>query len=75
MYGLLQFVAPYQHWKSGLDGEKLVVNNISNKLGNEHALFNDVMLRDGKRLGNIDQVIGRPTRHFSQLKPKTSTEL
>ena len=57
MYGVTQFIAPYQHLKMGLNGERKVVMNISNKLGYEHALFNDVMLKDGKRLGNIDHIL------------------
>lgn len=65
MYGLMQFISPYQHWKSGLNGERKVVNNISSKLGNEHSLFNDVMLKDGKRLGNIDHIIVGPRGIFA----------
>ena len=65
MYGLLQFIGPYQHWKSGLNGEKKVANNISSKLGNEHALFNDVMLKDGEHKGNIDHIIVGPRGIFA----------
>jgi hypothetical protein len=64
MFGLMQFIAQYQHWKMGLNGEKKVIENISKKLGYEHALFNDVMLKDGKRLGNIDHIIVGPRGIF-----------
>ena len=40
------------------------VSNISNKLGNEHSLFNDVMLKDGKNSGNIDHIIVGPRGIF-----------
>ena len=65
MYGLMQFFVPYQHWKSGLNGERKVVDNISNKLGNEHVLFNDVMLKDGQHKGNIDHIIVGPRGIFA----------
>jgi hypothetical protein len=65
MYGLMQFFVPYQHWKSGLNGERKVVDNISNKLGNEHALFNDVLLKDGQHRGNIDHIIVGPRGIFA----------
>jgi len=65
MYGLMQFFVPYQHWKSGLNGERKVADNISNKLGNEHALFNDVMLKDGQHRGNIDHIIVGPRGIFA----------
>jgi hypothetical protein len=64
MYGLLQFMVPYKYFKSGLNGERKVIVNISNKLGNEHSLFNDVMLRDGKSGGNIDHIIVGPRGIF-----------
>jgi len=57
----------------GLNGERQVIANISNKLGDEHSLFNDVMLRDGKTRGNIDHIIVGPrgifaieTKNFSE---------
>jgi hypothetical protein len=65
MYGLMQFIVPYKYWKSGLNGERKVVSNISNKLGNEHSLFNDVMLKDGKYGGNIDHIIVGPRGIFA----------
>ena len=65
MYELMQFFVPYQHWKSGLNGERKVVNNISSKLGNEHSLFNDVMLKNGKRFGNIEHIIVGPRGIFA----------
>jgi hypothetical protein len=65
MYGLLQFIVPYKYFKSGLNGERKVIDNISSKLGNEHSLFNDVMLKDGKRAGNIDHVIVGPRGIFA----------
>ena len=64
MYGLLQFFVPYKYWKSGLNGERKVIANISNKLGSEHSLFNDVMLRDGKSGGNIDHIVVGPRGIF-----------
>jgi hypothetical protein len=65
MFGLMQFFVPYQHWKSGLNGERKVAENISSKLGNEHALFNDVMLKDGQHKGNIDHIIVGPRGIFT----------
>ena len=34
-------------------------------LNNDHALFNDVMLKDGERLGNIDHIIVGPRGIFA----------
>jgi hypothetical protein len=65
MYGLMKFYVPYQHWKSGLNGERKVVDNISSKLGYEHTLFNDVLLKDGQRGGNIDHIIVGPRGIFA----------
>ena len=65
MYGITQFIAPYQHWKMGINGERKVVNNISNKLGNEHALFNNVILKDGIHGGDIDHIIVGPRGIFA----------
>ena len=65
MYGLMQFIVPYKYWKSGLNGERKVINNISSKLGNVHSLFNDVMLKDGKRGGNVDHIIVGPRGIFA----------
>jgi hypothetical protein len=64
-YGLYKFIQPYHYWKNGLNGERKVVSNISGKLGNEHSLFNDVMLRDGKSGGNIDHIIVGPRGIFA----------
>jgi hypothetical protein len=58
--GAIFIMLPYRTWKSGLTGERNVVKNISDKLGSNYSLFNDVLLTDGKR-GNIDQMIVGPT--------------
>jgi len=55
---------PYGTWKSGLNGERAVIKNISGKLSNEYSMFNDVLLADGKRMGNIDHIIVGPTGVF-----------
>lgn len=64
MYGLLQFLVPYKYFKMGLNGERQVIANISDKLGIQHSLFNDVMLKDGKAGGNIDHIIVGPRGIF-----------
>jgi hypothetical protein len=64
MYGLMQFLIPYSNWKIGLKGERRVSNNISNKLGSEHSLFNDVVFSDGRR-ENIDHIIVGPRGVFA----------
>jgi len=64
MYGLMQFFIPYKYFKMGLNGERQVIANISDKLGNEHSLFNDVMLKDGKAGGNIDHIVVGPRGIF-----------
>src|SRR4030065_2167979 len=48
---------PYRTWKSGLNGERAVIKNISVKLDSEYSMFNDVLLADGKRRGNIHPMI------------------
>jgi hypothetical protein len=63
-YGLLQFFVPYQNWKSGLNGERRVVSNLSDKLSNEFSIYNDVLLKYGQRSGNIDHVVIGPTGIF-----------
>jgi hypothetical protein len=63
--GAVYAALPYQTYKSGLNGERKVVNNISNKLGSDHVLFNDVMLKDGQRSGNIDHIIIGPRGIFA----------
>ena len=55
---------PYRTWKSGLNGERVVIKNISVKLDSEYSMFNDVLLADGKRRGNIDHMIIGPTGIF-----------
>jgi hypothetical protein len=65
MYGAMQFIVPFQQWRSGSNGEKKVADNISDKLGSEHFLFNDVMLKDGQRAGNIDHIIVGPRGIFA----------
>src|SRR3990170_1346299 len=47
MYGLMQFFVPYQRWKSGLNGERRVAKNLSDKLSDEYSMYNDVLLKDG----------------------------
>jgi|WetSurMetagenome_2_1015567.scaffolds.fasta_scaffold261010_2 hypothetical protein len=75
MYGLMQFIVPYKYFKMGLSGERQVIANIADKLGAEHSLFNDVMLKDGKAGGNIDHIIVGPrgifvieTKNFSKSR-------
>jgi len=63
-FGAFFLMLPYRTWKSGLNGERAVIKNISDKLSNEYSLFNDVLLADGKRLGNIDHIIVGPTGIF-----------
>jgi hypothetical protein len=58
-YGLFMFFLPFYTWKSGLNGERRVVNNVSRNLSNEYSLFNDVLIRDGCK-GNIDHIIVGP---------------
>ena len=55
---------PYRTWKSGLNGERTVIKNISDKLSSEYSIFNDVLLADGKRKGDIDHLIVGPTGIF-----------
>lgn len=64
MYGLMQFFVPYQHWKSGLNGERRVIKNLSDKLNNEYSIFNNVLLKDTKRRGDVDHIIVGPTGIF-----------
>jgi len=63
-YGLYKFILPYKYWMSGLNGERKVVSNISSKLGDDHSLFNDIKLKDGKT-SNIDHVIVGPRGIFA----------
>jgi hypothetical protein len=55
---------PYRTYKSGLTGERNVVKNISEKLSSDYSIFNDVLLKDGKRSGNVDHIIIGPTGIF-----------
>jgi hypothetical protein len=63
-YSLTQFLVPDQYIKSGLNGEIRASENLSDKLGIHHALFNDIMLKDGKSGGNIDHIIVGPRGIF-----------
>jgi hypothetical protein len=64
MYGLIQFLVPYTYWKSGLTGERSVEKNLSDKLGDEYSIFNNVLLRDPKKRGDIDHIIVGSTGIF-----------
>ncbi len=63
-FSLLFVMLPYQTWKSGLNGERAVIKNISDKLSSEYSIFNNVLLADGKRKGDIDHLIVGPTGIF-----------
>jgi uncharacterized integral membrane protein len=63
-FGAFFLMLPYRTWKSGLNGERAVIKNISDKLSGEYSLFNDVLLADGKRMGNIDHIIVGPPGVF-----------
>ena len=63
-YFAIMALLPYQTWKSGLTGERAVLNNLSTNLNNEFSIFNDVLLREGKRRGNIDHIVVGPTGVF-----------
>jgi hypothetical protein len=63
--GMLLIMLPYRTWKSGLTGERTVVKNISEKLSSDYSIFNDVLLKDGKRSGNVDHIIVGPTGIFA----------
>ena len=62
-FGLMFIMLPYRTYKSGLNGERKVVKNISDKLGSNYSLFNNVLLNDRKR-GDIDHIIVGPTGIF-----------
>ena len=62
--GLFFIMLPYRTYKSGLNGERKVVKNISDKLSHDYSIFNDVLLKDGKRSGNVDHIIVGPTGIF-----------
>lgn len=64
MYGLMQFLKPYERWRRGLKGEKLIEKNLSGKLNDEYSLYSDVLLKDGERSGNIDHIVVGPTGIF-----------
>lgn len=63
-FGIVYTLLPYKTYKSGLTGERAVVYNISDKLGSNYSLFNDILLKDRKRSGNIDHIIVGPTGIF-----------
>jgi hypothetical protein len=63
--GLIFIMLPYRTYKSGLTGERNVVKNISDKLNSDYSMFNDVLLKDGKRSGNVDHIIIGPTGVFA----------
>jgi len=63
-FGLIFIMLPYRTYKSGLTGERNVVKNISDKLSSDYSIFNDVLLKDGKRSGNVDHIIVGPTGIF-----------
>ncbi len=63
-FGSLFIMLPYRTYRSGLTGEQTVVKNLSEKLSNAYSLFNDVLLKDGKRTGNVDHIIVGPTGIF-----------
>lgn len=61
--GLMFIMLPYRTWKSGLNGERKTVKNISDKLGSNYSLFNNVLLKDQKRV-DIDHIVVGPTGIF-----------
>lgn len=63
MYGIMQFLVPFDHWRSGRRGERRVERNLSDKLSDEYSLYNDVLLK-GERSGNIDHIVVGPTGIF-----------
>lgn len=63
-FGIIYTLLPYTTYKSGLTGERAVVKNISDKLSSDYSIFNDVLLKDGKRSGNVDHIIVGPTGIF-----------
>ena len=60
----LFIMLPYRTWKSGISGERAVIKNIYDNLSNEYSIFNDILLADGKRNGNIDHLVVGPTGIF-----------
>jgi hypothetical protein len=62
--GAIFIMLPYRTYRSGLNGERNVVKNISDKLSSDYSIFNDVLLKDGKRSGNVDHIIVGPTGIF-----------
>jgi len=62
--GIIFIMLPYGTYKSGLTGERNAVKNISDKLSSDYSIFNDALLKDGKRSGNIDHIIVGPTGIF-----------
>ena len=64
-FGLFFMERRAKTWISGLNGERAVVQNVSDKLSSDYSIFNDVMLDDGKRSGNVDHIIVGPTGIFA----------
>jgi hypothetical protein len=73
-FSTIFIMLPYRTWKSGLTGEKIVIKNISDKLSSDYSIFNDVLLADGKRKGDIDHLIVGPTGIFV-IETKNSKEM
>lgn len=72
-FSIIFFMLPYRTWKSGLTGERTVIKNVSDKLSSEYSIFNNVLLADGKRKGDIDHLIVGPTGIFV-LETKNNKE-
>jgi hypothetical protein len=72
-FGTIIIMLPYKTWKSGINGEKAVIKNLSDKLSGEYSIFNNVLLADGKRRGDIDHLIVGPTGIFV-LETKNNKE-
>jgi hypothetical protein len=62
--GALLIMYPYRHWRSGLKGEKRVIKNLADKLSDQYSIFNNVLLKGGKRGGDIDHIVVGPTGVF-----------
>lgn len=71
-FSTIIIMLPYKTWRSGINGEKAVIKNLS-KLSNEYSIFNNVLLADGKRKGDIDHLIVGPTGIFV-LETKNNKE-
>ncbi len=62
--GALLIMYPYRHWRSGLKGEKRVIRNLVENLSDQYSIFNNVLLKGGKRGGDIDHIVVGPTGVF-----------